>query len=219
MSNSYADYLVQTAPMWMRLWPAGRDIMEVFGARIDDIKKRYEEAVLSWIPGTCPDDAVELHAAPRLVVRAPDESVDKFRLRVSRAASLLKYGGTALSILQSLQSIGLTAAVITDAGQVTTIADGVVMLSTWLPTDPTPFRIKVVITGHPWSFTGVSTPGYIPDTDMTTSDAERVVRMIKPYAPSHIESHVLVVIRGKLWGYTETAPADYNAFVVDLGKQ
>lgn len=112
---TFAEYQVLIAPSWLSK-PWGRAWNEAFGSLKDVIRQGIVEAVKCGSISKCPDDYLDAHGWDRMLERGIAESVASYRGRLLEAFDAWQWCGTDKGIVDEIEALGFTSAVIRDRG-------------------------------------------------------------------------------------------------------
>lgn len=232
---THAEYLFGSLPKWLQT-TNGLALSRGYGDYLDTWWLRAKDAAFCALPLFCPDDALEYHARNRGIERWPGESLDSWRARIVSAPRDLVWVGTDYGVYSALASIGLTCVIVRDSGRV---YDGTSYTACPWEHDGTDqwARQWVIVTGHPWTLEYVSradinasysTAALYGATGKTAGISASLVeldvlrRIVRKWSAAVVETRVLVVMRGRVWGYPSGAfnaiYSDDDSVVLDLGE-
>ena len=234
MSN-HVDFLFRLLPAWLQT-VNGLKLATGFGSVLDSYWERAKSAAMCALPLFCPDDALYWHAINRGVERWPGESVASWRSRIVSAPKDMLWVGTDRGVIGALAPLGMTAVIVRDAG--IAYAGGTWISSPWVHDGTSQWaRQWVIVTGHPWTLE------YVTRTDINAAYATAALygatgkaagisaslveldvlrRIVRKWSAAVVETRVLVVMRGRVWGYPSGAfnaiYSDDDSVVLDLGE-
>jgi hypothetical protein len=188
--TTYREYQVALTPRYTGEW--GEAWAGALGTVKDGVRAGVIAATKARLISVGPDDALPYKAWERGLERGPNESATPFRARLKAFPKRAKYFGTDKGIVDALADMGLTAVVVSGRS--------------W---GEHPAKMWVVITDHPWTYTGTwaaedmldnTTRGY--GSDATLDEIKRVQRIVKKWKGSHTH-HVatIVVLEPDIYGY------------------
>lgn len=177
----------ETQPQQLPIWLSGADstghaegvaFEQSFGRIKDGETLLLKDAVkLRW-PQTGPDDALEFMARDRILLKAPLESADDFRIRIATAPDLWLWGGTKTGISDRFAPYGYDATTCHVYNNNDIVWDG---NTAWYT------RVFLLLDNVYWNVDGLwSDPGNYDDgalwdSDMTVPDADYMRKSIRAW--------------------------------------
>lgn len=232
---SHVPYLFRMLPKWIQT-VNGLKVATGFGSVMDQYWVRAKEAAFCALPLFCPEEALYYHSVNRGVERWPGESVASWRARVVSAPKDLSWAGTDYGVVEALRALGLTAVIVRDAGVV--YSAGTWTANPWVYDGASQWaRQWVIITGHPWtlehstrtalagayaSATAYGATGKIAGISASANEITTLIRTVRKWAAAVVETRILVVMRGRVFGYPagsfSALYASDDSVVLDLGE-